>query len=161
MLEALISLGLFAAKSFIIVLMIIIVLVTFFMLLAKGKQKTKGKLSIKNLNHKYEENKELCLAETLNKKQFKQFLKEKKSAQKNDAEKTKNIYIINFQGDMQASAVSGLRQEVTAILNIVKPSDEVIVNIESAGGVVHSYGLAAAQLMRFRSCNIPFTVTIV
>lgn len=160
MLEAFIQLGLFTAKSLIIVLMIIIVLVTFFMLLAKGKQKTKGKLSIKNLNQKYDENKELILAETLNKKQFKQFLKEQKSAQKNDAEKTKNIYIINFQGDMQASAVSGLRQEVTAILNIVKPSDEVVVNIESAGGVVHGYGLAAAQLMRFRSRDIPLTVTI-
>lgn len=159
MLDALITLGLFTAKALIIVMMIVIVLVVFFMLLGKSKEKNKGQLKIKNLNEKYKDTKESILAETLSKKQFKQFLKDKK-AEKKAEENAKNVYVLHFDGDMKASAVSSLREEVTAILNVATPKDEVIVCVESAGGVVHGYGLAAAQLMRFRAQNIPLTVCI-
>lgn len=163
MLEALFQLGLFTAKSLVIVIMIILILLAFFLLLAKAKEKTKGKLQIKNLNQKYDETKALVLAETLPKKQFKQFLKDQQAAEKakqKAEQKVKNIYVISFQGDMRATAVSSLSEEVTAILNVATPDDEVVVRLESAGGVVHGYGLAAAQLLRIRAKHIPLVVTI-
>lgn len=163
MLLALLQLGLFAAKALIIVLFILIILVAFFALLAKAKHKPKGKLLVKNLNDHYAETTEAILTETLSKKEFKLFQKEKKA--KDKAEKAadtprKKMYVINFHGDMKASAVTTLSQEVTAILNVATPEDEVLVRVESPGGVVHGYGLAAAQLLRIRAQNIPLTVTI-
>ncbi|MBV9575110.1 MAG: protease SohB [Gammaproteobacteria bacterium] len=162
--HALIELALFASKAVIILFIIMIVLLTFFVLLAKGKEKIKeGRLIIKNLNQKYTEATEAILSETLSKKLFKKLLKEKKSAEKIKAaaeEKAKNVFVIDFQGDIKASAVSALSEEITAILNVATPTDEVVVKVESGGGVVHGYGLAAAQLMRVRARQIPLTVTI-
>lgn len=163
MLETLTQLGIFTAEAIIIALLIVFVLAMFFMLLAKGKEKTKGKLLIKNLNHHYEENKELILEETLSKKQFKHYLKTKKEtekAQQKNEQKRKNIFVLTFHGDIKATAVTGLAEEVTALLNVATPQDEVVVRLESAGGVVHGYGLAAAQLMRIRDRQIPLVVAI-
>jgi serine protease SohB len=161
--HALIQLGLFAAKAIIIALMILIVLLAFFILLAKSKEKIKGRLMIKNLNLKYDEAKQAILAETLSKKQFKQFLKTKKVEEKSkklSEHKLKNIFVLNFQGDMKASEVGSLSEVITAILNVATPDDEVVLRLESPGGMVHGYGLAAAQLMRLRARQIPLIVTV-
>ncbi len=71
-----------------------------------------------------------------------------------------NVYVLNFVGDLQASALDQLRQEVTSVLTVATPSDEIVVRLESPGGVVHAYGLAASQLQRIRQKNIPLTATI-
>lgn len=163
MLEALIELGLFTAKSLIIVAMILIVLVVFFMLVAKAKQKMAGRLIVKNLNADYEVHAETIQVETLDKKEFKKIMKEKKAAAKAEAsadKPTPKLYVLHFDGDIRASAVAALREEVTAILKVARPGDEVFLSLESGGGMVHSYGLAAAQLMRLRAKNIPLTVGI-
>jgi serine protease SohB len=163
MLIALAQLGLFTAKAFIIAIMIIIVLIAFFMLLSRGKEKGKTRLVIKNLNEKYEESAKEIQAQTHNKKQLKKLCKEKKAAlkaQKKVDTKKSNIFVINFVGDMKATAVANLSEEVTAILSAAAPGDEVFVKIDSGGGLVHTYGLAAAQLMRVRARNIPLTVSI-
>jgi serine protease SohB len=163
MLDALIQLGLFTAKSVVIFILIVAILIAFFALLARSKHKDKTRLMIKNLNKKYEETTETILAETLSKKQFKHYLKEKKLAEKakQKAEsETANIYVLNFHGDMKASSVSTLGDEITAVLNVAKPKDEVVLRLESPGGVVHGYGLAAAQLLRIRARQIPLTITV-
>lgn len=159
--QAFIQLGLFTAKTFILFLLLFLVFAAFFTLLAKSKDKTKGRLTIKNLNKYYDETKDIFLSETVSKKDFKTFLKEKKKqAKQASKEKSKHVYVLNFHGDLKASAVASLREEITAILNIATREDEVIVRLESAGGVVHGYGLAAAQLMRLRSYHIPLTITV-
>lgn len=163
MLNALINLSLFAAKSLIILFIILIILIVFFMLLAKSKEKIKGKLIVKNLNKKYEENKEILLSEILNKSHFKKVAKEKKQHEKQlkkSTEKLRHIFVLNFNGDIRASAVNSLREEITALLNVATSDDEVVLRLESGGGAVHGYGLAAAQLMRIRARNIPLTITI-
>jgi serine protease SohB len=163
MLEAFIQLGIFTAKTFIIAAFIIIVLIAFFALLSKGKEKFKGRLKIKNLNEHYAEAADTILTETLSKKEYKQFLKHKKQclkAEKKTDETPKRIYVLTFHGDIKATAVSSLSEEVNAILSVATPSDEVVVRLESGGGVVHGYGLAAAQLMRIRAANIPLTIAI-
>lgn len=162
--HVLLELILFTSKAVIIFFIIMLVLITFFVLLAKSKEKIKeGRLVIKNLNKKYAEAAETILNETLSKKLFKKTLKANKAAEKIKAaseEKSNNVFVLNFQGDIKASAVSTLSEEITMILTVATPADEVIVKIESAGGVVHGYGLAAAQLMRLRAKQIPLTVTI-
>ena len=163
MTDALTTIALFAGKLLILAIFIIAILIAFFALLAKNKDKLKGHLIIKHLNKKYDEAKEALLMETLPKKQFKEFIKEKKQldkAKKKSDVMTKKIYVLNFHGDMKASAVSSLREEVTAVLSVATPSDEVFLRLDSAGGLVHGYGLAAAQLMRLRTHRIPLTIAI-
>lgn len=161
MIQALTELALFSAKSLIILGIILVVLAVFFILLAKSKQKISGQLTIKNLNHKYADNNEMIMQEILPKKEFKKFIKAQKAAdKKRDDTDMKNIYVLTFHGDLHATAVGALSEEITAVLNAAKPKDEVVVKLESAGGVVHGYGLGAAQLMRIRNRNIPLIITI-
>ncbi|MFZ2315607.1 MAG: protease SohB [Gammaproteobacteria bacterium] len=163
MLDTLLQLGLFTAKSIIIVALVLVILVAFFGLLARSKDKLKGRLIIKHLNKTFAETKEVLLEETLTKKEFKQFLKTQKAEEKSKAKANKPVkkmFVLNFQGDMKASAVSMLSEEITALLNITQKGDEVLLKLESPGGVVHGYGLAAAQLMRFRNAGIPLTICV-
>lgn len=163
MAEALIQLALFSAKAIIVLAIILIIMIAFFMLLFRSKQKPGGHLVIKNINHQYDENNELIMETMLPKKEFKKFCKERKAALKQrdeNADKMKNIFVLHFNGDIKASAVSSLSEEVTAVLNAAQPKDEVVVRLESPGGVVHGYGLGAAQLMRIRERNIPLTIAI-
>lgn len=78
----------------------------------------------------------------------------------NTEEKKSRLFVLDFNGDVQASAVNALRREITAVLSLAKPEDEVLLKLESPGGVVHGYGLAASQLQRLRDRNIPLTVAV-
>jgi serine protease SohB len=100
----------------------------------------------------------------LSKKELKQAIKklklqhkENKSDNKNDK---KNIFVLNFKGDIRASEVESLREEITSILTVAKTTDEVVLVLESSGGTVHGYGLAASQLKRIRDRGIPLTVAV-
>lgn len=72
----------------------------------------------------------------------------------------RRIYVVDFDGDIQATAVAQLRRELTSILSVARAGDEVVVRLESGGGLVHSYGLAASQLKRVRSQGIHLTVCV-
>ncbi len=157
--DALIQLALFSSKIVIIFIFILATLITFFALAAKNKDKAKGKLVVKHLNEKFDEMRDTILAIALNKKNYKKFLKDKKAAGKNTKSR-RNIYVMNFHGDIKASAASSMSEEINAILSVATPKDEVVLRLESAGGMVHAYGLASAQLMRFRAKQIPLTVIV-
>jgi serine protease SohB len=75
-------------------------------------------------------------------------------------ETTGRVYVIRFDGDVRASRIDHLRLEVSAILTIAKSTDEVVLCLESPGGMVHSYGLAASQLTRIRNHGIPLTAVV-
>ena len=70
------------------------------------------------------------------------------------------VYVLRFEGDIKASHVDHLRLEVSAVLTMATRKDEVVVCIESPGGMVHSYGLAASQLTRIRNQGIPLTASV-
>lgn len=72
----------------------------------------------------------------------------------------KRIFVLDFHGDVKASACDNLREEITAVLSLAQPADEVVVKIESGGGMVHSYGLASSQLARINNRKIPLTVCV-
>ncbi len=163
MLDALSVLLLFTAKAIITVLIIFMLLIGILAIFSRGKEKLNGRLTLKNLNKKFAATKHDLLAELLPKAAFKQFCKTQQKLakqKKSQSAPQKNVFVIQFNGDIKASAVTALREEVSAILGIAKKEDEVLVCLESPGGMVHGYGLAASQLIRFRQQGIPLTVVV-
>lgn len=142
---------------------------------SKGKSGSKGHLEVTPLNEHYDELKEGLQCALLDDQQLKQLEKDKKQQAKLDkkakkkAQKTQaveetvkpRIFVLDFDGDMKASAVATLREEITAILAIANiEQDEVVLRLESGGGMVHSYGLASSQLQRIRSKGLKLTITV-
>ncbi|OOS24729.1 protease SohB [Moraxella pluranimalium] len=76
------------------------------------------------------------------------------------AKDDKTIYVLDFDGDIKASAVAHLREEISNIISIAKAGDEVVLRLESGGGQVSSYGLAAAQLVRIKEAGLTLTVCV-
>lgn len=156
--------GLFAAKGFTLVLIIVIGLISIIAAISRQKAK-KGALEITDLTEEYTQNKRHLTASLLNKDQQKQYAKQlKKEAKEQKKHKNDNIksrlFLIDFKGSMDAKEVSSLREEVSAVLMMANSDDEVLVRVESGGGVVHGYGLAASQLQRLRDRGLFLTVSI-
>lgn len=149
--------GLFVVKLISIVIAILIIVAGLSAIASKGKAK-KGALTIKPLNKKYSKYGLALLEATKDKKALKEFNQKQKmqAKQKN----RKRLFVINFHGDIRASHVEALREEVTAILTVAKPNDEILVNLESSGGMVNAYGLAASQLDRIRKAKLKLTVSV-
>jgi serine protease SohB len=129
--------------------------------LSKNKDKFSSRIKIKHINKRYDELAERLQHEILPKSQLKiEEKKRKKLAEELKKKERKRIYYIEFIGDMHASEAQTLREKITAILAIAMPKDEVVVAVESAGGVVHGYGLCASQLTRLRQKNIHLTIIV-
>ena len=77
-----------------------------------------------------------------------------------EAAASARVYVLRFEGDLRASHVDHLRLEVSALMTMATPADEVVVCVESPGGMVHGYGLAASQLSRIREHGIPLTACV-
>ncbi len=77
-----------------------------------------------------------------------------------EEEQKGRLFVINFDGDVEASGVENLREEITAIISIADKKDEVLLRLESPGGLVHSYGLAASQLSRIKAANLKLTIAV-
>ncbi len=129
----------------------------------------KGELKISKLNDDFEHYQETIKEAMLDKDQLKLELKALKAQKKKDKkqkrskeneQKRKRLFVIDFHGDIKASAVDSLREEVNAVLLSATVDDEILVRIESGGGMVNAYGLAASQLHRIRTAKIPLTVAI-
>jgi len=151
----------FLLKLATVVFAILMVASALFAMSRKTKEHTKGKLYVRPLNKKYQAFADTLNAEILTKAERKKFVKEKKHQSKQQSKPIKKrIFVLNFQGDIKGSAVNGLREEITAILQVATPQDEVILKLESGGGMVSPYGLAASQLQRLKDKGIPLTVSI-
>lgn len=145
---------------------LIILLILSVIVSSKGKQRSKGNLTVTKLNDGYQQMRSELSKQLLDKKELKKqqkaLKKHKKEAHKHhsDDNPEKRIFVVDFDGDIKASAVQSLREEITAILSVAETTDEVVVRLESPGGMVHGYGLAASQLQRIRDKQIPLTVTV-
>lgn len=137
----------------------------------KTKKMHKGHLEVTRLNEHYEHLQNDLKQTLLDKDQLKKTAKEAKEKAKQEKKAKKKspedeaskprVFVLDFHGDIKASAVKSLREEITAVLSLAdKESDEVVVRLESGGGLVHSYGLAASQLKRIRDKGIKLTVTV-
>ena len=140
--------GMFLLKVLTLVIAFLVVIAGIFGM----SRKHKPKLEITSLNEHYDYFNSIMSKEVLGKKPS----KKKKSKKDNQT----TLYVIDFHGDIRASQVEQLRDEITAVLCTAKTGDEVLVRLDSPGGIVNSYGLAASQLQRIRDKNIPLTVSI-
>ncbi len=159
LLNALLNLAMFFGQTVLIVAGIAAILLLIAMLIAKSQMKSD--LQIKDLNEDFEHLQEGMRSFTMTKDEHKKFLKaKKKDSKKKDLEKKNRLFVLDFNGDVKASQVEELREEVTAVLSVAEPQDEVLLRLESPGGVVHGYGLAAAQLLRIRQKQIHLTICV-
>ncbi|MBL4852270.1 MAG: protease SohB [Gammaproteobacteria bacterium] len=163
MISALIEYGLFFAKTATLLIALVIALTLIFSL--SRRDKTAERLIIKNINQKYDTMRQLMEYEVLDKKLLKktnkEHKKENKIKKKEGADKTKQrLFVLNFKGDIRATAVASLREEVTALLTVANKEDEVLLCLENSGGTVHEHGLAASQLLRIRQREIPLVIAV-
>ena len=163
--EFLFEYGLFLAKAATIVIAVGII-VGLIAGAAMKQKPSKGQLEIKSISGQLSELKDYAQQVLLDKAALKKLNKEQKKVEKdkkskNKEEKAKSrLFVIDFKGSMDANEVEHLREEVTAVLCVAEPEDEVLIKIESGGGVVHGYGLAASQLQRIKEKGIPLTTVV-
>ncbi len=86
--------------------------------------------------------------------------KHKKGTDELPDERRKRLYVLGFDGDVKASATENLREEISAVLPQIEKGDEVLVKVESPGGMVHSYGLASSQLQRIKNAGVPLVIAV-
>ena len=185
-LEYLIQYGMFLAKAVTIVVAIVIVVGS---IAASGNRQRKtgrkGQIKVTHLNEHFDDMKDTLQHSVLAKDQLKQVHKDEKKQAKleskeqakadkeaakkpndvaddgsNVEQRKKRVYVINFTGNISADEVASLREEITAILTLAEPLDEVLLRLESPGGLVHAYGLASSQLLRIKSKQIPLTICV-
>lgn len=160
--EFLFSYGLFIAKTVTVLFALIIGMAI--IAAARGKEE-ESELKITNLNVRFQDLKSKVQQATLDKKTLKQEAKKlakevkKKSGVKNDNPKPK-LYVLEFDGDIKASEVETLRDEITALLSVAEPQDEVLLKLNNSGGMVHEHGFAASQLQRIKDAKLHFTVVV-
>lgn len=155
---------LFLSKFISVVLAIVIIVMVAIITISRTKSNHDKHIEVKNLNQKFEGIELFMKSQLFNKAELKQTRKKLKAVHKekpsDKTSKRKNIFVLHFKGDIRASEVEYLREEVTSILTVAKTSDEVVLVLESAGGTVHGYGLAASQLKRIRDRGIFLTVAV-
>ncbi|HFF9833385.1 protease SohB [Serratia marcescens] len=164
--------GLFLAKVATVVLAIA-ALAILAVSLGQRKSRQKGELQLTDLGEQYREmqrDMRLARMDTAEQKVWlKQFKKQTKSDDKLKKQRAKSgavevakpcLYVLDFKGSMDAHEVTSLREEISAVLAVASAQDEVLLRLESPGGVVHGYGLAASQLERLRKGGIRLTVAV-
>ncbi len=164
--------GLFLSKIATVALAIGAIVV---LIMSQGQRKgaRRGELQLIDLGEQYRDLQEQMKQSRLDPLAHKAWLKEQKKQDKAETKLKKQkvkagevlvekscLYVVDFKGSMDAHEVTALREEITAILAIIKPEDEVLVRLESPGGVVHGYGLAASQLDRLRQRGIKLTIAV-
>lgn len=167
--------GLFLAKTITLVAGILLCLAGIAALVERRREhRSDGHVEVKSLNDRYEEIKADIEASVVDEALARQHEKERRKQEKAEAkalkkalkqgkapEKERNrVFVLDFDGDIHASDVDRLREEITAILMIADQDDEVVLRLESGGGLVHSYGLASSQLQRLRNRDIRLTICV-
>ncbi|MGH1469956.1 MAG: protease SohB [Cellvibrionaceae bacterium] len=177
--EFLAEYGLFLAKAVTFVVCILAVVIFAIAASHKGPKSDRGHIEVTKLNDLYKSMSDTLKSAVHDEHDIKQLMKEEKkkekeqeAARKKELKKNKNnpekikrehkkrVFVLNFDGDMKASATHQMREEITTVLSVADEKDEVVVRLESGGGMVHSYGLAASQLQRITKKKIPLTICI-
>ena len=153
--------GLFLLKAITIVAAIVVVIGV---AAAAGKKASHQEgLEVESLNKKYQMLASALKQIVMKKADWKaeaKAEKERDKAMAKSEEKRPRVFVIDFKGDLKASALPSLREEVSAVLEVATPDDQIILRLENYGGVVHEHGLAASQLVRIRDKEIPLVITV-
>lgn len=168
--------GAFLLKTVTIVGALLILVGVIANMSSRHKSRQDGELTLRSFNDELEDYKDAIEVSIYDEEQLKALHKEREKEEKAKAkadkkrnkevqeepeeESRKRVYVLDFNGDVQASDVDFLRHEITAVLTQARPEDEVVLRLESPGGMVHTYGLAASQLKRIRDRGIHLTICV-
>lgn len=160
--------GLFLAKTITLVIALILGLSIVFSSIAEARRNKQRHLSIERVNDRLDYMADTLadslLDETSRKARAKRRKKEAKrkakANRKGQGQSGNRLFVLDFDGDVRASAVDNLRESINALLQVAEKDDEVLLRLESAGGMVHSYGLAASQLTRLKDAGISLTIAV-
>ena len=123
--------------------------------------KLPAEIRISHLNARVNEQRKKIAQTTASKFDFLQLTQQLSKEARLRKKNNQKVYVLDFKGDTAASAVEGLREEITLILATAKVGrDRVVLRLESPGGMVHGYGLAAAQLVRLRYAGFNLTICV-
>lgn len=156
--------GLFLAElaTFVFVLVLLAAFVA-----AQRKRGHGEGLVVEHLNRKLEDAADQLKLAIEGKGRYKKALKARRKERKREEkarEKERSakprIYVLDFKGDLRASAAASLREEVSAVLRVAQPGEQVIVRLENSGGTVHEHGFAASQLVRLKQHGLKLTVAV-
>lgn len=153
--------GLFLAKAITVVAAVAAIVI-----LSVGlsrRETPAGGLKIEKLNDKYRDLRRQLRHAVLNKAERKKELKREKKQRQLDVDNPtarRRVFVLEFKGDIRATAVPALREEVSAVLGVASKMDEVVLCLENFGGAVHEHGLAASQLKRLREKEVPLTAIV-
>lgn len=159
-----IEFGLFFLKTAVLLFAFILAVSYIFSASLKAKTVDKNSIHLKNKTKELKNReKELALklADPKEAKALKkQSKKENKKTKKTALPKQNRLFVLNFDGDIKASQASELKDEITYLLQAAKPGDEVLLKLESPGGMVSGYGLAASELVRIKNAGFKLTVCV-
>ena len=159
----------FALKALLIVIALgaLAALVAFLARSARGARPERSRLAVRSLDERYDAMRDALEAETLDAKQRRALAKARAKAAKAARRARaagapdKRVYVLSFKGDLRASAAKRLGTEIDALLAVARPeTDEVALRLESGGGTVTGYGLAAAEILRLRERKVKTTVCV-
>lgn len=157
--------GIFLAKAITVVASVaaILILVIGF----SRKSPNEFGLTVEKLNDKYRQMAKVLQHAVLKKSAWKQYAKDEKKELKDQKKEKgdaggprKRLFVLDFKGDIRATGVKHLREEISAVVAVGTAADEVVLRLENPGGAVHDHGLAASQLMRIKESGIPLTVIV-
>jgi len=156
--------GIFLAKSITVLLVVLFIIAAASSAAARNRKSDDKELIVEKLNEKLEDAKKEMEAHVLDKSALKAQRKLEKKQEKDKSKQTSDkprTYVLDFDGDIKASAVETLRDSITAVLTFANPErDDIVVRLESPGGLVHAYGLAAAQLDRIKKKGFKLTACV-
>jgi serine protease SohB len=157
--------GLFLAKA--VTFVAAVAAVTLVVVGLSRKHPATGELTVEKLNERFRDLaaplRRAALSKAEWKKQSKREDKATKAAAKAADKATTakpRVFVLDFKGDIRATAVASLREEITAVLSLASAQDEVVLRLENFGGAVHEHGLAASQLTRIKARGIPLTAIV-
>ncbi|HUF74425.1 MAG TPA: protease SohB [Gammaproteobacteria bacterium] len=145
---------------------VVVVAAVLIVVSAAKKPHEQNRLVVEHINKSLEQRADAArrtiLGRRNSRKLIRQRKKEKKRGTETDAsaKKRRRVFVLDFKGDIRASATESLREEVSAVLALAEDKDEVLLRLENSGGTVHEHGLAASQLLRLRSRGIHLTVAV-
>ncbi|MDN3516154.1 protease SohB [Aquisalimonas lutea] len=160
--------GLFFAQTLTLVVAVLVVAAGVTALAGRDRDQGRESLRVRKLNQRYRDMRRTMDQALLDRKGLRRLRRTEKAESKSekkrdaaDAQQRRRVFVLRFQGDLRASAVDNLREEITAVVSRARPGhDEVVVCLESPGGMVHGYGLAASQLARLRERGIETTASV-
>ncbi|MCC2657353.1 MAG: sohB [Panacagrimonas sp.] len=159
--------GLFLAKSVTLVVAVLLVAAGLFSMARGARGHGAERLEVRNLNERLRELGDALHDEMLDAPERKRLVKARRAEEKAQRKARAKgvaprprVFVLDFHGDLQAHAVASLRQEISSVLQVARKEDEILLRLESAGGLVHAYGLAASQLVRVRARGLRLTVAV-